>query len=374
MGTTATASGTFTSNTGLVKTVMNEVKMATVAKLPYTIEGAAYGAAAGTNGAPADAVKTAVSNKAVIAATRGESTYNTEAGYYKKKTPIACIGPSVVFNSIQFVAIAARDDAGNAARSIGFAFCDPRGLEGPSKSTQTLFENAGYYSGQLAELGGQVEIAGEDQDTYSKIAFGETQVATGITNTILESYHRVWDPVIAAQLTEGAMCCNAEYFSADGVGRAPYERGDNTANPVPGNTAFPEGTGDIAEFEPPLSGGDMSAAVSPGTMCPQHGSGNGQPTTASVIANVKLTNPKMKEYVEGQAFYAAFAPSQYSLPTTSTTEATQTARANKQKKCAEEITQMMKLNKIAASEASATKFGFSYSAINFPLWRVAIGP
>merc|ERR1712057_137468 len=150
MGTTATASGTFTSNTGLVKTVMNEVKMATVAKLPYTIEGAAYGAAAGTNGAPADAVKTAVSNKAVIAATRGESTYNTEAG---------------------------------------------------------------YYSGQLAELGGQVEIAGEDQDTYSKIAFGDTQVATGITNTILESYHRVWDPVIAAQLTEGAMCCNAEYFS-----------------------------------------------------------------------------------------------------------------------------------------------------------------
>merc|ERR1711959_113434 len=395
-GTTATASGTFTSNTGLVKTVMNEVKMATVAKLPYTIEGAAYGAAAGTNGAPADAVKTAVSNKAVIAATRGELMYNTEAGYYKKKTPIACIGPSVVFNSIQFVAIAARDDAGNAARSIGFAFCDPRGLEGPSKSSQTLFENAGYYSGQLAELGNQVEIAGTDQDTYSKIAFGATTAATDITNDILANYHRVWDPVIAAQLTEGAMCCNAEYFSADGVGRAPYESGDNTENPgsvanptdsaaanpppgpftgnlVPDNTAFPEGTGDISEFEPPLSGGDMSAAVSPGTMCPQHGSGNGQPTTASVIANVKLTNPKMKEYVEGQAFYAAFAPSQYSLPTTSTTEATQTARANKQKKCAEEITQMMKLNKIAASEASATKFGFSYSAINFPLWRVAIG-
>merc|ERR1711959_569416 len=107
-GTTATASGTFTSNTGLVKTVMNEVKMATVAKLPYTIEGATYGEAAG-NLSPADAVPKAVSNKAVIAATRGEQTYNTEAGYYKKKTPIACIGPSVVFNSIQFVAIAARD-------------------------------------------------------------------------------------------------------------------------------------------------------------------------------------------------------------------------------------------------------------------------
>merc|ERR1712224_1016765 len=98
---------------------------------------------------------------------------------------------------------------------------------------------------------------------------------------------------------------------------------------------------------PPLSGGDMSAAASPGLMCPQHGSGNGQPTTASVIANVDQTNPKIKEYIEGQAFYAAFAPSQYSLPTTSTTAETQTA--------------------------SATKYGFSYSAINFPLWRVAIG-
>merc|ERR1712224_539293 len=201
----------------------------------------------------------------------------------------------------------------------------------------------------------------------------------------------------------GAMCCNAEYYSGDttanhaggGIGRSQYASGNGgtvtlaggTNNmalapgpftttgtqTVPGGTHFPEGTGDITKFEPPLSGGDMSAAVSPGLMCPQHGSGNGQPTTASVIANVDQTNPKIKEYIEGQAFYAAFAPSQYSLPTTSTTAETQTARANKQKKCAEEITSMVKLNKIAASAASATKYGFSYSAINFPLWRVAIG-
>jgi len=199
------------------------------------------------------------------------------------------------------------------------------------------------------------------------------------------------------------MCCNAEYYSGDttanhaggGIGRSQYASGNggtvtvaggNTAmalapgpftttgtQTVPGGTHFPEGTGDITKFEPPLSGGDMSAAASPGLVCPQHGSGNGQPTTASVIANVDQTNPKIKEYIEGQAFYAAFAPSQYSLPTTSTTAATQTARANKQKKCAEEITSMVKLNKIAASAASATKYGFSYSAINFPLWRVAIG-
>merc|ERR1711904_734445 len=73
-----------------------------------------------------------------------------------------------------------------------------------------------------------------------------------------------------------------------------------------GGTAVPTGSGLLSVFVPPLSGGDMEAAVSPGTMCPAHGSGDGK--TAKVTANIGLENPAMKEMLEGQAFYAALAP------------------------------------------------------------------
>merc|ERR1739848_489868 len=120
----------------------------------------------------------------------------------------------------------------------------------------------------------------------------------------------------------------------------------------------------------------MSTEVSPGIMCPAHGSGNGK--TEKTVANIGLDNPAMTELLEGQAFYAALAPSQYGIPTTSTTEETQTARAAKQKKCAEHITSMMKLTKVDASTpagnaGAATVFSYSYSAVEFPLWKVAIG-
>merc|ERR1739848_116349 len=116
--------------------------------------------------------------------------------------------------------------------------------------------------------------------------------------------------------------------------------GNNAA--VPAGTALPTGSGLLATFVPPLSGGDMSALDSPGIMCPAHGSGNGK--TAKTVVNIALDNPAMKELLEGQAFYAALAPSQYNIPTTSTTATTQAANA-KQKMCADHITKMMKLNK-----------------------------
>merc|ERR1739847_252254 len=122
---------------------------------------------------------------------------------------------------------------------------------------------------------------------------------------------------------------------------------------------------------------DMTSAVSPGTMCPAHGSGNGK--TAKTVANIGLDNPALKELLEGQAFYAALAPSQYDIPTTSTTAATQTANAKKQKMCAEHITDMMKLSKVAANTpgtgaaGTISTFANSYSAVEFPLWKVAVG-
>merc|ERR1711977_526600 len=101
--------------------------------------------------------------------------------------------------------------------------------------------------------------------------------------------------------------------------------------------------------------------------------------TAKTVANIGLDNPALKELLEGQAFYAALAPSQYDIPTTSTTAATQTANAKKQKMCAEHITDMMKLSKVAANTpgtgaaGTISTFANSYSAVEFPLWKVAVG-
>merc|ERR1711959_446882 len=183
----------------------------------------------------------------------------------------------------------------------------------------------------------------------------------------------------------GGFCCAALYYGPDGTGRAqPYFAAPGAAvNTITGQSAAtvrPAGTGLLSAFVPPLSGGDMTSAVSPGTMCPAHGSGNGK--TEKTVANIGLDNPALKELLEGQAFYAALAPSQYDIPTTSTTAATQTANAKKQRMCAEHITSMMKLNKVAASTptgtaqtnapeaaASASVFKYSYSAVEFPLWK-----
>jgi hypothetical protein len=244
-------------------------------------------------------------------------------------------------------------------------------------------------------------------NTYFQTVTGITDATAKTTAAITKAQcgviQHVWDPIMAAQLTQGAFCCNAEYYGPDGLGRAqPYYQIGNTgavANQgiaLPPGVVAPTGTGLLSAFNPPLIGGDMSAETSPGNMCPAHGSGNGY-TEKTYSAIFTMDSPPMKELLEGQAFYAALAPSQYSLPTTSTTAATQTARAKKQKKCAEHITSMMKLNKKAASvgafvtdpadntatETSATGSGttsaaetvwdYAYSSINFPLWKVALG-
>merc|ERR1711886_10824 len=167
----------------------------------------------------------------------------------------------------------------------------------------------------------------------------------------------------------GGMCCDALYYGNEGVGRPTIE-----------------GVGPVSDYEPPLAGGDMAAESPVGTMCPMHGSGNGYST--STVGNVNQVNPSETLLLEGQAFYVSLAPSPYSLPLTSTTAETQTANEAKQKQCATHITSMMKMSKAVAVESSGTppsftatestagtpgKFGYSYSAIDFPLWKVGIG-
>merc|ERR1711977_176030 len=278
----------------------------------------------------------ASSNTAITAATRGEAAY-VAGSDYSKKTPTGCIGPDVYFDNPVAVI--------QNTKKMVYTFCNPDGYKGVARSDFTLADNINLYT-----LPAGTTVNGVN--TYAKTVFGgATKLMTAITSGADvatkegTNVRHVWDPVMAAQLTDGGFCCAALYYGPDGTGRAqPYFAAAGAAvNTITGQsaaTARPAGTGLLSAFVPPLSGGDMTSAVSPGTMCPAHGSGNGK--TAKTVANIGLDNPALKELLEGQAFYAALAPSQYDIPTTSTTAATQTANAKKQKMCAEHITDMMK--------------------------------
>merc|ERR1711907_843373 len=252
------------------------------------------------------------------------------------------------------------------------------GYKGAANPDDSLATNTNLYNSNMKTAtpsGGSAVPA--PAGSYFATVFGtgtsaavpdETAVITEVQAAAMS---RVWDPVMAAQLTQGGMCCDALYYGEAGVGRPTIA-----------------GVGPVSEFEPPLAGGVMAAESSVGTMCPMHRSGNGYST--STVGNVNQVNPSETLLLEGQAFYVSLAPSQYSLPLTSTTAETQTANEAKQKQCATHITSMMKMNKeaIVASTGTAPtfaatspfgtagtpgKFGYSYSAIDFPLWKVGIG-
>jgi hypothetical protein len=406
-GTTANSTGTVQSNTATMESVMNNIEIGAADKLPYIRVGTGVPTAGGRTACtpPTGLSKNygtegsvGVSTQKIIAATRGEDAYSATTDY-SKKTPIGCIGPNVFFSDVVIPT-----GTGNAElANMIYSFCDPTGMKGVAKSEYNLNQNLFLY----ANSAGTASTVAPATNTYFQTVTGITDATAKTTAAITKAQcgviQHVWDPIMAAQLTQGAFCCNAEYYGPDGLGRAqPYYQIGNTgavANQgiaLPPGVVAPTGTGLLSAFNPPLIGGDMSAETSPGNMCPAHGSGNGY-TEKTYSAIFTMDSPPMKELLEGQAFYAALAPSQYSLPTTSTTAATQTARAKKQKKCAEHITSMMKLNKKAASvgafvtdpadntatETSATGSGttsaaetvwdYAYSSINFPLWKVALG-
>merc|ERR1712224_405732 len=315
--------------------VMNPVSSATTKVAPYTLKGDTYTAS------DSDASSTANSNNDIIAATRGQAAYDGNVDY-TKATPLGCIGPGVYFSDAQM-------DVKNAKKA-SFAFCDPAGLVGVAVASNDVAANLLLYT----------KAPGAGNNPWVGTATGTAAKSDTITGALVGKLTKVWDPIMAAQLTEGGFCCNALYYSTDGVGRAAYKAGGNT-----------KGTGAISAFTPPLSGGNMVGEDSPGGMCPAHSSGDGY--SDSTVGSPALTNPAMVELLEGQAFYAALAPSQYTLPTTSTTATTQAARSAKQRRCADAITSMMKLNKATKVDAANDKFGFSYSAIEFRFGRLASG-
>jgi len=355
-GTSANSTGTVGSNTLMVGSVMNPVTVKDDASAPYQLKGTAV-----TDPVEAgEAGSIAVTANEVTAALRGQTEFVTTVDFYKKKTPIGCIGRDVRFSDIEVTI--------DSSKKMVYTFCDPSGYKGASLATNTLATNTQLYDVNMKATGSAATAGSYFATVFGTGTTNVPDTTAAITVAQAKQMSRVWDPVMAAQLTQGGMCCDALYYGNEGVGRPTIE-----------------GVGPVSDYEPPLAGGDMAAESPVGTMCPMHGSGNGYST--STVGNVNQVNPSETLLLEGQAFYVSLAPSQYSLPLTSTTAETQTANEAKQKQCATHITSMMKMSKAVAVESSGTppsftgtlstgtpgKFGYDYSAIDFPLWKVGIG-
>merc|ERR1711934_165198 len=99
----------------------------------------------------------------------------------------------------------------------------------------------------------------------------------------------------------------------------------------------------MGDMVPPMVGGDMVAATSPGTM---------YDGSSSVTGLSEIKNPDQVDQLEGQAFYAVMAPMQYTLQTTSTTWAVQKARADKQKVCAETLLQILVMSRTGSDTST----------------------
>merc|ERR1712078_77022 len=145
-----------------------------------------------------------------------------------------------------------------------------------------------------------------------------------------------------------------------------------------------------ADFKPvPIVGASMALQVVPGGVCT-----DGKPTTSVKEGLSAASNVEQEEFLEGQAFYACVAPSQYVLPKVNSVAVTQAANAAKQKKCAETLTNMLRMNRVTAgistesttctdgglviagkAAAASDNYctGTGYSAVDYPLWLVGIG-
>merc|ERR1711959_732474 len=121
-------------------------------------------------------------------------------------------------------------------------------------------------------------------------------------------------------------CCAALYYGSDGLGR--------------GGATGITGVTKNKDFKPNALVGDaMETQNVAGGMCSDGSSSTSVKQGLSAALNVKE-----KEFLEGQAFFASVAPSMYVLPKVNSLQATQTANAAKQKKCAQTLTTMLKMN------------------------------
>merc|ERR1712134_189436 len=123
-GTSANSTGTVGSNTLMVGSVMNQV----------------------------------------TAALRGQTEFVTTVDFYKKKTPIGCIGRDVRFSNIE-VTIA-------GGKKMVYTFCDPSGYQGTSNPDDSLATNTNLYDVNM-----KTTNTGATAGSYFATVFG-----TGTTN------------------------------------------------------------------------------------------------------------------------------------------------------------------------------------------------
>merc|ERR1712094_102874 len=175
-------------------------------------------------------------------------------------------------------------------------------------------------------------MGADNKKWYSGIAANEAVTAAAARSGVKLNFQKFWDPVTAAQASGGAFCCDAMYYGKDGIGRGTV----GADPPIVGVTKN-------ENFKPvPFVGATMNLQVSPGGVCT-----DGKPTTSVKEGLSEAVNVKQEEFLEGQAFYACVAPSQYVLPKVNSVAVTQTANAAKQKTCAQTLTKMLKLNQVA---------------------------
>jgi len=316
-----------------------------------------------------------VTNQQIQRAVRGmtsNSVTGVGAAPSTTATPVACIDKSVCFNDVRV------NNAGNArASSRCTRLCDPGGAPAiPGTGVATFALRKAAYAAQI------VTDAGSNSQTA---AGGSTGAA-------------YWDPITAAQASMGGFCCDAAYYSTDGVGRDATGYGTLATIAAPTATT---GTQDLSttgfvpnsQFTPvQFTGESMETEVSPGVMCPVSSTGG----TKGVS---EYENPEQVFQLEGQAFYACMAGIQRSIfSPVGVTKSIQDSNVARQKKCSETITKMMKMNlgvdastattglgpggavcaiqdALASSQTTTQQFcrGTLQSAIQFPTWSVGIG-
>jgi hypothetical protein len=340
-----------------------------------------------------------LTNSQIQRATRGLASATitgTGATVSSTAPPIACIDSSVCFNDIIVPsssaapgALAANDalNGGVVGNSRCVRLCDPKGAPAlPGTAATTYAARKAIY------------------------ATNRISTATTVTNqptpAVGSSGSGYWDPITAAQASLGGFCCDAQYYSVDGIGRDVAEYGTIATTPAAASAGtsatIPDGTGPQnigvqvgfvanSQYTTQPTGGIMAQEVSPGVMCPVSSKGG-------VKGVSKYVNPQQVYQLEGQAFYAVMAGMQRAIVSpVGVQSATQTSNAARQKKCSETITTMMKMNGVSAStdttgngpagavcsvadslsavQTTTQQYcrGTDKSAIQFPTWSVAIG-
>merc|ERR1711937_795979 len=159
-GTSANSTGTVGSNTLMVGSVMNPVTVKDDASAPYQLKGTAV-----TDPVEAgEAGSIAVTANEVTAALRGQTEFVTTVDFYKKKTPIGCIGRDVRFSNIEVTI--------DGGKKMVYTFCDPSGYKGASNPDDSLATNTNLYDVNMKTAG-----SGATAGSYFATVFG-----TGTTN------------------------------------------------------------------------------------------------------------------------------------------------------------------------------------------------